>query len=197
MRPNGRRRWRKWAKKQRAWSRGITGERPSEVRFKKFVRSPPELYQGQLLYLEPEQLAAPLPATPFAARSLVGMTQGAKKQAGRRDALAFLLEHSARPWRETDVLGELFHDPACYLYPRNVDDSLRRLVEYNDATPEAIHYHISDQGIKYRIGERLRPCPGCANCLCPCHLCRKEHGEMPDCQGTGLLPARKARKARG
>ena len=83
----------------------------------------------------------------------------------------------------------------------------------------------------FRIGERLRPCPGCAkcrtlcdrpieacslackhrtfeycgesgthcdkHCLCPCHLCRKEHGEMPDCQGTGLLPARKARKARG
>ncbi len=98
------------------------------------------------------------------ARSLVGMSQSARKRAARRDAVRVLMDASHRPWHETDVPGEYFHDPACWIYPKKTLDALRRLVEYEDATQDAVCYSIKDQGAKYRIGERLRPCLNCMKC---------------------------------
>jgi len=84
MKPNGRRRWRKWAKKQRAWIRHITGEKPARVRRGKCIVCPPDLYQGQMLSLWDDTGKIPqLDPRPFASRSLVGMSMGARKRAAR------------------------------------------------------------------------------------------------------------------
>ena len=47
---------------------------------------------------------------------------------------------------------------------------------------------------KYRIGERLRPCPGCFDCAVECWVCHEPH-EPPDelCDGSGVIRAGKLR----
>ena len=91
---------------------------------------------------QPER--TPLPPKPFTARSLVGMSMGARKRAYRA-AVAEL--EQAEVWRG-DVVDR------------------KRL----------------------RIGERLRPCPGCrACCLHPNGL----NNLISGCDGSGVLPARK------
>lgn len=68
----------------------------------------------------------------------------------------------------------------------------------------------SNMRLLYRIGERLRPCPGCKNCgyeptvklwmlrrglWCYGSLGVRDISRI--CHGNGIVPARKARKARG
>ena len=47
-----------------------------------------------------------------------------------------------------------------------------------------------------RIGERLRPCPGCTACLvciaCENDTCKRRHLLNQHCDGSGVLPARKS-----
>jgi hypothetical protein len=45
-----------------------------------------------------------------------------------------------------------------------------------------------------RIGERLRPCPGCFDCAVECWVCHEPH-EPPDelCGGSGVIRAGKLR----
>lgn len=90
---------------------------------------------------------APLPAREFSARSLCGMTQGARKRAVLRESQ-----------REE-------------------------------------HWEVS---AKYRLGERLRPCPGCAECFvclaCENGTCKREHHCMHICDGSGVLPAKRHRR---
>ena len=47
---------------------------------------------------------------------------------------------------------------------------------------------------KYRIGERLRPCPGCFDCAVECWVCHEPH-DPPDelCGGSGVIRAGKLR----
>ena len=103
-----------------------------------------------------------MPPKPFTARSLVGMSMGARKRAYRA-AVAEL--EQAEVWRG-DVVDR------------------KRL----------------------RIGERLRPCPGCLRCRscsgCEvlefegerCARCGKECPSEPtQCDGSGVLPSRKQR----
>lgn len=81
-----------------------------------------------------------LPAKPFIPRSLVGMTQGARKRRARKVAQA----RGLKPY--------MLHE-------------------------------------EYRIGQRLRPCPGCCSCG-PCFgpkPCRRV------CDGSGVLPERKSK----
>ena len=51
---------------------------------------------------------------------------------------------------------------------------------------------------KYRLGERLRPCPGCAECFvclaCENGTCKREHHCMHICDGSGVLPAKRHRR---
>jgi len=86
----------------------------------------------------------PLPPKPFTTRSLVGMTQGARKRAARQDAMG-------------------------------------------------VRTAVHDFRTSIRIGETLRPCPGCARCgldVCfegPNYRWCREYG----CDGSGVLPARR------
>ena len=47
---------------------------------------------------------------------------------------------------------------------------------------------------EYRIGERLRPCPGCFDCAVECWVCHEPH-DPPDelCGGSGVIRAGKLR----
>ena len=98
------------------------------------------------------------------AQKLVGMTQGARKRAAQRNALLILMAQSRRKWYQTDLPGELFHDPACWLYPRRTD-AITRLIEYGDVSPELARTQIQIARVEYRIGQRIRPCQGCTACV--------------------------------
>ena len=93
-------------------------------------------------------------ARPFTARSLVGMTMGARKRAVRKAQAAVLVLLKVQP-----------ADPVKFTL-------LRRLL--------------------YRIGERLRPCPGCFDCAVECWVCHEPH-DPPDelCGGSGVIRAGK------
>lgn len=106
MKPNGRRRWRKWLRRHTSTLRPHVSE---------FRRHWPPL--------------DPLPATPFAARSLCGMSESAKKRAAC-----------------VDVFG----------VPRWAPKA-------GDHLPD-IGRMVAKSRRSYRIGERLRPCPGCKAC---------------------------------
>jgi len=71
-----------------------------------------------------------LPAKPFIPRSLVGMTQGARKRKARDD---------------------------------------KELSEFLVATLAKLEH--TEERAKYRIGQKLRPCPGCCACS-PCNVSR-------------------------
>lgn len=104
-----------------------------------------------------------LPAKPFTPRSLVGMTMGARKRA----------------W----LSGALLND---YLFPGRNSTGAEHDVR-SDYSWSEIRVDAPYLGTK--LGERLRPCPGCCNCQ-PCFgpkACRRV------CDGSGVLPARKAR----
>lgn len=108
-----------------------------------------------------------LPAREFSARSLCGMSQGARKRA---------------VWREFDAVS-------C---PPGVESTADRMQWYLLRMPYL-------RG-KYRLGERLRPCKGCAECqrcaVCdqpstcvglydPMHVHQKPEPACDDCCGHG------------
>lgn len=177
MKPNGRRRWRGIERKQKYRIRKL-GLTPASIS----LRLHPMWGRRHPVPLQRKWMDDALPRLTFTARSLCGVSQGARKR-------------------------------------RALDVSVTR------CGPEYAAHRAA-----FRVGERLRPCPGCAkcrtlcdrpieacslackhrtfeycgesgthcdkHCLCPCHLCRKEHGPIPDCGGAMVMTARKARKAR-
>ena len=104
---------------------------------------------------------------PFTPRSLVGMSMGARKRAADRVAVAALGNDRA------------------HAYTREYGSYLRS-GEYLGAYWTA--------RAKYRIGERLRPCPGCFDCAVECWVCHEPH-EPPDelCDGSGVIRTGKLR----
>ena len=131
MSPNGRRRFRKMNRRFRQRGPARVRERARQTNGGKARKMILVQWWGR----DP----LPLPPKPFTPRSLVGMTQGARKRAIRR------------------VLRSEM--PSCYRIP----------------------------GAFYRIGERLRPCPGC--CACGAIEPGNEY-PIPWCDGSGVLPAR-------
>ena len=141
MSPNGLRRWRRYAKKCRYRSRKegkVSNATGASLRALFFAAR-----------IHPNYAVPPKPLT---ARSLVGMTMGARKRRSR--AVAYLvivdvtfIEH-AETWANTDH-SKLFRQRK---FPRHQWD----LEQYNQVRAQ------------YRIGERLRPCPGC--CSCKSHM---------------------------
>lgn len=127
----------------------------------------------------PDLATMPLPAREFSPRSLVGMSQGARKRQGRHDA-------------NTAVT------PPPPLTRSMVYDRLRRIL---------------------RLGERLRPCKGCPECLgyqvatygstagrwyMHSRECIREKQRVDECRGrwvvgtpcdgSGVLPAKRHRR---
>ena len=130
---------------------------------------------------EPPMCDPVLQPRPFTARSLVGMTMGARKRRSR--AVSYLvivdvtfIEH-AETWANTDH-SKLFRQRK---FPRHQWD----LEQYNQVRA------------KYRIGQKLRPCVGCLRCQCRSafdawpELGEELAKDHPTCDGSGVLPARR------
>ena len=156
MSPNGRRAWRKWVRRV---------EHNPKLR-------PPGKSISRLAREGKRHLGSipPTPPKPFTPRSLVGMTQGARKRAADRVAVAALGKDRA------------------HAYTREYGSYLRS-GEYLGAYWTA--------RAKYRIGERLRPCAGCLRCQCRSafdawpELGEELAKDHPTCDGSGVLLARK------
>ena len=171
MSPNGLRRWRRYAKKCRYRSRKegkVSNATGASLRALFFAAR-----------IHPNYAVPPKPLT---ARSLVGMTMGARKRRSR--AVSYLvivdvtfIEH-AETWANA-IHSKLFHQRK---FPRHQWD----LEQYAQVRA------------KYRIGQRLRPCPGCHTCMPGVkgwHIDKvRGRFKMPtvawSCDGSGVLPAR-------
>ena len=161
MKANGRRAWRKWAKR----------------RLVKMNAHHRALYTGAKMRKKRDAIdVPPLPSRPFTPRALVGMSQSARKRAARAALVAFwcAINKTDREWLAWQ--------------------SMRRSEEY------------AQDRKAYRIGQRLRPCPGkhgCRNCTRTCGACEDQcpddtrcprcgsvmTTEGPFCDGSGVLPA--------
>ena len=103
------------------------------------------------------------------ARSLVGMSESAKRQAARAQFVELVFASQGTECKPGDKGPRWFH-----LWCRGSGD-----VASCDPDYAALRS-------KYRIGERLRPCPGCMEC--------DPSGFASICDGSGVLPARKAKR---
>ena len=115
---------------------------------------------------------------PFNPRSLVGMTMGARKRAAWYEAL------------RTSYDGGPISN-------RKLRLCLSVLTAKVLSVSVPIEWRLEVRA-KYRISERLRPCAGCLRCKCRSAFdAWPELGEAlvkdhPTCDGSGVLPARRA-----
>jgi len=122
---------------------------------------------------------AVLPKPPTT-RSLVGMTMGARKRAAWYEALRTSYDGDGGPISNR---------------------KLRLCVSVLTAEVLAVTVPIEwrlEVRAKYRIGERLRPCPGCIRCNCSTGFAAwPELGKAliigTECDGSGVLPARRSK----
>ena len=181
MSPNGRRAWRKWVRRQDL-RRKHKQPKGSVCRMARQARRHIPLVPGVVL------------PKPLTARSLVGMTMGARKR-------------KARYWMECERLHQKAQD-----LQEVVDRSVGRKSSLRTIghTPISLRHH-------YRIGERLRPCPGCWHCRTtwqkssiyqdaavmhrdgcshddPSGFCcfGETTSVTMECDGSGVLPARRS-----
>lgn len=178
MKPNGRRRWRKRAK----WLRHRT-----RTDWPQLLEYATDQVRASLLRIRKSHDSLPLPPLPprpFSPRSLVGMTQGARKRAAR-------IQCVGHPFK-TKPLKLLW-----FRYFRR--DAAGR--QETDADRALLHKYAHLR-TRYRIGERLRPCPGCLRCrsCAGCEVltfegdaCKDCGREAPmateSCDGASVLPA--------
>lgn len=182
MKPNGRRRFRKMNARFRQRGSEIVRERARATnagKARKMVLN--DFWGGDPLLLPPR---------PFTPRSLVGMTQGARKRAARFAA-----------WHTAVTYGREVITPA-----------LRRCIAADriKLRTENVAAEYARKRARYRIGELLRPCPGCLKCwpwttrledgrvgalAPPADMRRKFPRVTLDdlCNGSGVLPARRAK----
>ena len=168
MSPNGRRAWRKWVRRV---------EHNPKLR-------PPGKSISRLAREGKRHLGSipPTPPKPFTPRSLVGMSQGARKRRARAVAYLVIVDVTfikhAETWANTEH-AQLFRQRK---FPRHQWD----LEQYAQVRA------------KYRIGERLRPCVGCLRCQCRSafdawpELGEELAKDHPTCDGSGVLPARRS-----
>jgi len=183
MSPNGRRRWRKHAKHRRKRMHGV-------VVLGKILRSSD--CRGRR---GDKTGPGPLPTKPWTPRSLVGMTMGARKRAA---LWAVFVPHCL------DWLG---YDPSTSESPQAERRHMTGCLKHS-RTLTALY---RDERAKYRIGEKLRPCPNCLKCwpltktlddgriaaLAPSGTPKRYQSLTLDdlCDGSGLLPARRSTNA--
>lgn len=146
MKATGRRAWRKWAKRRRRLYAQL--QKSLSVSSK----SDPSPYRGVICRRKKKAAEGrgprAVPVKPFTARSLVGMTMGARKRAAWAEYQGAILA------QDGEEIGS-----------------------WDDARA------------KYRIGQRLRPCPGCPACT----TSRCQWGVGPGCMdGSGVLPAKRS-----
>ena len=139
MSSNGRRAWREWMRKANPRRK----LRPPTHSICRLAR------EGRR-HIGPIPPATPKPFTP---RSLVGMTQGARKRAARAELTG---AHQVGTWSEipAGIVREVYRGP------------------------------------HYRIGQKLRPCPGC--CACWGHRISSAYGEIAECCGPQTSGKRKS-----
>jgi len=170
MSPNGRRAWRRWMRRV---------ENNPNLR-------PPGKSISRLAREGKRHLVSipPTPAKPLTACSLVGMSQSSRKRKAR--AVAFVVINSVTFFEHAVPLASALHERLYRErgFPRHSEEMMR----------------VRDVRSKYRIGERLRQCPGCFHCqpgVKGWHIDRSRSGRfnMPalalHCDGSGVLPARK------
>ena len=147
MIPNGRRAWRKWVRRQDL-RRKHKQPKGSICRMARQARRHIPLVPGVV------------PPKPFTTRSLVGMTMGARKRAAYYEALRSSYDGDGGPISNRKLRLCL---RTALLTPEVLSDSV------------PLDYRL-DVRAKYRIGQRLRPCPGCPEC---------EHGKCWRCANCG------------
>ena len=188
MTPNGRRAWRRAAKKLRCkmgrrWrsqEEWVHGKRWSELVpdlaahrghicgpwFKRHgfqsldQESSSRHYIGLWGTVDGDTIGFVEAARPFTSRSLVGMTMGARKRAAYYEALRSSYDGDGGPISNRKLRLCL---RTALLTPEVLSDSV------------PLDYRL-DVRAKYRIGQRLRPCPGCPEC---------EHGKCWRCANCG------------
>lgn len=126
---------------------------------------------------------------------VVGMTQGARKRAARVEAGT---EYAGQ-------MGMLKSSRRLRLLLWAVECNQRQALEYRRSRIKL----WSGLRTLYRLGERLRPCPGCESCLgrecigCEggqlfegdvCERCRRTATGERICDGSGVLPAKRHRR---
>ena len=137
MSPNGRRAWREWVRRQDL-RRKHKQPKGSVCRMARQARRHIPLVPGVVL---PKFITA---------RSLVGMSQSARKRAARIACVG----HRFRSRRLKLVWFTGWARDICGRIATESDKAT--ITRYQEARA------------KYRIGERLRPCPGC--CACKSHM---------------------------
>lgn len=114
-----------------------------------------------------------MPSRPFLPRSLVGMSNRTRRWYAR---VELVLRHSTeKATNRSEGLALLLRWTELLSKPGAQEDYRRFLADR-------------------RIGERLRPCPGCTACLvciaCENDTCKRRHLLNQHCDGSGVLPAR-------
>lgn len=162
MKANGRRRWRKNLYRLRRKTCRELSREDAETHPVSYCRRHCELAWTQ----DP----SPLPAREFSARSLCGMSMGARKRAAR-------LACVGHPFRRRVKL--------VWFKAWARDMHGRILTEADQKTLAG----YATQRAKYRLSERLRPCLVCqrGKCKLPCRDCFI-------CDGSGVLPAKRHRR---
>ena len=170
MKPNGRRAWRRFAKQQRR----KVNRRNRQTGTPWINDADGAFYRHEQKHFEQRPI---VPVGPFTARSLVGISQSARKHTIRALFVELVFTSQGTAIEPTDKGSRWFH-----LWCRGSGDAASRDPEY--AALRA----------KYRIGERLRPCPGCFDCAVECWVCHEPH-DPPDelCGGSGVIRAGKLR----
>ena len=121
---------------------------------------------------------------PFTARSLVGMTMGARKRAAWYEALRTSYDGDGGP-----------------ISNRKLRLCLSVLTAKVLSVTVPTEWRLEVRA-KYRIGEKLRPCPGCCLCQALCRDCAADRDPnrlyrvcaYNDCEdGSGVLLARKSK----
>ena len=129
---------------------------------------------------EPPMCDPVLQPRPLTARSLVGMTQGARKRAAWYEALRSSHDGDGGP-----------------ISNRKLRLCLRSALTVRVlAVTVPIEWRLEVRA-KYRIGERLRPCAGCLRCQCQTafdawpELGEELAKDCRTCDGSGVLPAKR------
>ena len=199
MSPNGRRAWRRAAKKLRR-KMGRRWRSPNKWSEKRWSELVPDLeahrghvtgawfrrhgfaeldprykirqYIGLWGTVDGDGVEYAVKPKSFTARSLVGMTQGARKRAAWYEALRTSYDGDGGP-----------------ISNRKLRLCLSVLTTKVLSVTVPTEWRLEVRA-KYRIGEKLRPCPGC--CACWGHRISSAYGEIAECCGPQTSGKRKS-----